>query len=54
LRAHHNLALRLKCSRGIVDPRLVDDGGHALHEDYRTMAIANGVEPDDPALAPCR
>lgn len=26
----------------------------ALYENYRAMAIANGVAPDDPALAPCR
>ncbi|MFI6594947.1 DUF6283 family protein [Nonomuraea sp. NPDC050536] len=25
-----------------------------LYDDYREMAVANGVHPDDPALAPCR
>ena len=25
-----------------------------LHANYRAMAIANGVDPDDPALARCR
>ncbi|MFC6938256.1 DUF6283 family protein [Actinomadura yumaensis] len=25
-----------------------------LYDDYREMAIANGVAPDDPALVPCR
>lgn len=25
-----------------------------LYDSYREMAIANGVDPDDPALAPCR
>lgn len=25
-----------------------------LYDDYRDMAMANGVDPDDPALAPCR
>ena len=33
--------------------RLVD-GGHELHENYRAMAIANGVAPDDPVLGACR
>jgi hypothetical protein len=25
-----------------------------LYDDYREMAVANGVDPDDPALDPCR
>lgn len=29
-------------------------GGHELHASYRAMAIANGVSPSDPILAPCR
>ena len=32
----------------------VGDGGHALHANYRAMAVANGVPPGDPALAKCR
>lgn len=32
----------------------VEDAGLALYENYREMAIANGVDPDDPALIPCR
>lgn len=32
----------------------VEDGGHELHENYRAMAIANGVGEDDPILTPCR
>lgn len=32
----------------------VDDAGLALYENYREMAIANGVDPDDPVLVPCR
>lgn len=27
---------------------------HALYDSYREMAIANGVDPEDPAIAPCR
>ena len=50
--ADHNLAIRLKRMKGeCLD---VVDGGHALHNDYRAMAIANGVAPDDPALKNCR
>lgn len=51
--AQHNLSVRL----GFIQGRYGDDvadGGHELHADYRTMAIANGVDPDDPALEPCR
>ncbi len=50
--ADHNMSVRLMRIRG---KRIeVDDGGHELHESYRAMAIANGVSPDDPVLAPCR
>lgn len=50
--ADHNLSMRLRWMRG--DCQDVNDGGHKLHENYRAMAIANGVPADDPALAPCR
>ncbi|WP_432263067.1 DUF6283 family protein [Cupriavidus sp. TMH.W2] len=51
--AEHNLSVRIRLMTGdIADD--VHDGGHALHDDYRAMAIANGVPPDDPAIAPCR
>lgn len=48
--ADHNLSVRLKCMSGDIADDVVD-GGHALHENYREMAIANGVDPQDPALA---
>jgi hypothetical protein len=51
--AVHNLAVRLALVRGAIDPAAVGDGGHALHDSYRAMAVANGVLPDDPALARC-
>jgi len=51
--AEHNLAVRLGKIRGLYADD-VTDGGHALHESYRAMAIANGVAPDDPILTPCR
>lgn len=51
--AAHNLAVRM----GFIEGHLKDDvtdGGHELYEDYTQMAIANGVDPDDPVLLPCR
>lgn len=50
--AAHNLTVRLMQLRGL--DLSVTDGGHALHASYAAMAVANGVAPDDPALAPCR
>jgi hypothetical protein len=51
--ALHNLSVRLKFAKSELRDD-VCDGGHALHCNYRAMAIANGVTPDDPALARCR
>lgn len=51
--AGHNLTVRLKMIRGAGFGD-VEDGGHELHENYRAMAIANGVAQDDPVLAACR
>jgi len=51
--AEHNLTVRLMRLRG----ELVNDvtsAGLQLHENYRAMAEANGVEPDDPVLQACR
>jgi hypothetical protein len=48
--AMHNLTVRM---RG-PNPDDVSDGGRELYDNYRAMAIVNGVDPDDPALAPCR
>jgi hypothetical protein len=50
--AVHNLSVRLKFAVGQLR-RDVGDGGHALFENYRAMATANGVAPGDPALARC-
>lgn len=50
--AYHNMTARLALSRGELGS--VEDGGYPLFEDYRAMAIANGVDPDDPVLQPCR
>lgn len=51
--ADHNLTVRLRRMRGAIGND-VTDGGHELHPGYRSMAVANGVPADDPALAGCR
>lgn len=54
MNADNNLMVRLKVSDGKIDFSEIADGGHELHEGYRAMAVANGVDPDDEALALCR
>jgi hypothetical protein len=51
--ADHNLSVRLRRMRGEIRDD-VHDGGHDLHANYRAMAIANGVDPTDPAISACR
>lgn len=51
--ADHNLAVRLSYSTGRLEG-IDRSGGADLYEDYRALAIANGVDSDDPALGPCR
>ncbi len=46
----HNLAVRVY---GPEVPTAVSTD-RPLYDNYREMAIANGVAPDDPALTPCR
>jgi len=49
----HNLSVRMSLIQGRLDlgrlKRTYD-----LYENYRAMAIANGVDPEDPVLANCR
>jgi hypothetical protein len=52
--AQHNLTVRLKLAGRLFGWAQVSDGGHCLHPSYRSMAEANGVDPDDPALRPTR
>ena len=52
--ATHNLSVRVRLKQGDYDLSLVSDGGHDLHENYRAMAIANGVAQGDTVLAQCR
>jgi hypothetical protein len=49
----HNLNVRLGFMTGKYKDD-VSDGGHVLHVNYRAMAVANGVEPNDPVLTDCR
>lgn len=51
--ADNNLSVRLGFMTGRYKNN-VSDGGHDLHANYREMAIANGVDSNDPILAPCR
>lgn len=51
--ADHNYTVR----RGYITGRFsndVYDAGLDLYSNYREMAIANGVSPDDPVIQPCR
>lgn len=52
--ADHNLAVRMHYIKGEWDFDAVSDGGLDLWQSYRAMAVANGVDPDHPALVPCR
>ncbi|WP_278468151.1 DUF6283 family protein [Stutzerimonas balearica] len=51
--AYHNLRIRMAYLTGEIQGDL-EEGGLELFESYREMAIANGVDPDDPVLAQCR
>jgi len=42
------------CALGTINPAQITDGGYELHRDYSAMAVANGLHPDHPRLAPCR
>ncbi len=46
----NNIGARLKGISGGADCK----SAVSLHPSYRVMAIANGVAPEDPVLAPCR
>lgn len=51
--AGDNLAVRGWLTRGSLSVAVLPDGVE-LYDSYREMALANGVDRDDPALAPCR
>lgn len=48
--ADHNMGARLAMMSGRIDPTQITDDGVDLYESYRAMAVANGVDPDDPVL----
>lgn len=50
--ADDNLAVRMRMFNG-YDPGTVTDGGLELHESYRAMAVANGVDPAAESLRRC-
>lgn len=51
--ADHNLSVRLGYIKGEIGDDVVDDDLE-LFDSYREMAVANGVDPDDPVLDRCR
>lgn len=50
--ATHNFAIRMAARAGRLGD--VTDGGFPLFEDFRSMAIANGVPADSESLKRCR
>lgn len=52
--AEHNITIRLKAARGLYDPEAVREPDVELHPSYADMAVANGCDPGDERLRPCR
>ena len=53
--ADNNIGVRLAIMRGEYDPATVNlPPGVQLYDSYRDMAVANGVDTDDPILSLCR
>lgn len=50
--ADNNLTVRLAYMDGME--KQDRSGGEELFDDFREMAVANGVDPDDITLKPCR
>lgn len=51
--AAHSLSVRLMQMNGQYNNDVIEPDV-ALHKDYRAMAIANGVDPNHPAIRACR
>lgn len=51
--ANHNMNYRLALAFGHVEPDEIHSDVE-LYDSYRDMAVANGVDPDHPALKLCR
>jgi hypothetical protein len=52
--AYHSLSLRMSAAAGRLDLSDYPPSPFPLFKSYREMAEANGVDPDDPILKPCR
>lgn len=53
--ADNNLAVRMAMIDGSLNSEEIANPDNVpLYENYRAMAIANGVDPEDPRIAPCR
>lgn len=52
--ADNNIGVRISLAMGKINPAELSDGGADLFDSYREMAVANGVDPADPILRPCR
>jgi hypothetical protein len=53
--AVHNVGVRLASMTGRIDPsKVINPDKVELHQNYRAMAVANGVPADDPVLDACR
>lgn len=52
--AANNVGVRIAQATGRIDLTQVENPGNVLFSSYREMAVANGVDPEDPALSPCR
>lgn len=50
----NNMQVRQRLLHSAGWPEHVSDGGFPIYKTYREMAIANGVDPDDPVLKPIR
>lgn len=50
----NNLGVRMAAILGELDLSQVQPDERPLYASYKAMAVANGVDPDDPALAKCR
>lgn len=51
--ADNNVGVRLMAMDGRIKGPITD-GGKPLYDSYKDMAVANGVDPDDPVLSLCR
>ncbi len=53
--SNHNMGVRLGVMKGTYNlSRLGNPDNVELYSSYRAMAIANGVDPQDPRIAACR